>query len=239
MCGSLNTPNSQITELLDQSQLSGVQSGTIVTGTFTLNGQSNLSGKIDLSEGSDGVPVWTLNTNVPTPSGEKTPVGEGIWSVLDNGYIKLTGKLTTAKTLGLTNGTYTGTIKKVTFTPSDGNAVDYGGNLFFKVIENQVVGLAIPDPDASKLSDDFSTEPDAILGKVLTRSLIAYDKSRQATSVILNFIDSEHKIWSKNRKNEVSDHVGAMGYHFDSELYNITKAFESATVLDGSLYSKL
>jgi len=228
MCGS---PNSQITELLDISQLSGVQSGTIVTGTFTLNGQSNLSGKIDLSSGSDYVPVWAL-----TSSSTSTAVGEGIWSVLANGYIKLTGKLTTAKTLGLTNGTYTGTLTNVTFTPSDGNAVVYGGQLFFKVIENQVVGLAIPDPDASKLSDDFSTEPDAILGNVLTRSLIANDKAKKATLEILKYLDPEDKIWSRDRKNKVALQVGAMGYHIDSELYNITKAFESAIKLDGSLY---
>lgn len=220
-----------MTDITDRSQLSGVQSGTIVIGTFTLNGQSNLSGKIDLSSGSDNVPVWSLT------SSNSTAVGEGIWTVLDQGYIKFTGKLTTAKNLGLENKTYPGTLN-VTFTPSDGNAVVYGGKLFFKVIENQVVGLAIPQPNADKLSDDFSTDHEKLISKILTGSLVAYDQSKKATSDILNFIDSEHKIWSKDRKNEVACHVGDMGLHFDSELYHIRKAFENATKLDGSLYPK-
>jgi len=222
----------QITDFRDRSQLSGVQSGTIVTGTFTLNGQSNLSGKIDLSSGSDDVPVWTLTSSI------SSGVGEGIWTVLDQGYIKFTGKLTTAKNLGLENKTYPGTLN-VTFTPSDGNAVVYGGKLFFKVIEkNQVVGLAIPQPNADKLSDDFFTDPDELVSRTLTGSLVAYDQSKKATSDILNLLDPEDKVWSKNRKHEVTGDLGDIGLHLDSTFYHLKKAFEKATKFDGSSYPK-
>ena len=71
----------KITDFRDRSQLSGVQSGTTVSGTFNLNNQPNLSGKIVLSGGSNYAPVWTLTSSI------SDGVGEGIWSILDHGYI--------------------------------------------------------------------------------------------------------------------------------------------------------
>ena len=161
-------------------------------------------------------------------SSEITGVGEGLWRVLDNGYVKLTGKLTTAKNLGLENKTYPGTIN-VTFVSvkSTGTTtVDYEGKLFFKVIENQVVGLAIPEPNASKLSNEFYTDPDDLVSKTLTGSLVAYDQTRKAAKGILNFIDSEYKIWSKEKQDEVASSLGDIASNIDSTGHNFKKAVE-------------
>lgn len=72
----------------------------------------------------------------------------------------------------------------------------------------------------------------------MTGSLVAYDKTKKATADILNLLDPEDKVWSKDRKNEVAGDLGDIGLHFDSELYHIRKSFENATKLDGSLYPK-
>jgi hypothetical protein len=225
----------QILDSRDPSQLSGVQSGTNVTGTFTLNDKPDLQGKIDLSNGSDGVPVWSLNTKLSTPTGETVPVGEGIWTVLDNGYIKFTGKLIDAKKLGLKNGTYPGKIK-ATFTLIGGKSLVYGGKLFFKVIENQVVGLTIPEPNASKLSDDFSTDADILFHKIFTGALIADDKARKATSDLFNFFDADKKIWSKEKQDEVIRNVGDIAGFIESLLFVVPKTLGIAAELDGSSY---
>lgn len=209
--------------ITDSEQLSGVQSGTIVTGTFYLNGELNLLGKIDLSSGSDDVPVWSLT------SSESTAVGEGLWRVLDNGYVKLTGKLTTAKNLGLENKTYSGTIN-ATFTSNNGTSmpVTYGGKLFFKVIENQVVGLAIPKPNSDLLSDKFQVDTDSLIGCYLTSSLVEYDKFRNAASDLLSMLDSEDKLWSKETKTRVSHSVGNFAGGIDYSKYHFSKALMGA-----------
>ena len=226
----MNSSSEFLTDIRDLSQLSGVQSGNSVTGIFTLNGQSNLLGKIDLSSGSDFVPVWSL-TPKSTPTGETVGVGEGIWTVLDNGYIKFTGKLTTAKELGLENKTYSGTIN-ATFTSNNGNSmpvtVTYGGKLFFKVIENQVVALAIPKPVSDKLSSNFTLDPDGIVGKIIPEAWLSYDKINLAISDILNRVDPENKIWSSEIKKSVSGNFGNVGCALENIRFNIATGLTQA-----------
>ena len=220
-----------LTDISDRSQLSGVQSDTSVTGTFYLNDKPDLQGKIDLSSGSDGVPVWTLTPTSSTTPGEKVPVGEGLWTVLDQGYIKFTGKLTTAKNLGLENKTYSGTIN-ATFTSNNGNSmpetVTYGGKLFFKVIENQVVALAIPKPNSDLLSDKFQVDPEFLIGCHLSSSLVEYDKFRNAASDLLSMLDSEDKLWSRETKSRVSHSVGNFAGGINHAKYHISKALMRA-----------
>lgn len=219
--------NGILAGITDSDQLSGVQTGTSVTGTFTLNDQPNLLGKIDLSSGSDNVPVWSLTSSLKS---EKTAVGEGLWRVLDNGYVKLTGKLTTAQDLGLENKTYPGTIN-VTFVSvkSTGTTtVVYRGKLFFKVIENQVIGLAIPKPVSDKLSSKFFIDADEIVGKIDPQSWLTYDRINLATSNILNLIDPEDKIWPSDIKLSVSNYFGNVGCALNNIKSNIDKALTQA-----------
>lgn len=222
--------NGTLAGITDSDQLSGVQSGTNVTGTFTLDGEPNLSGKIDLSSGSDNVPVWQILSSLKS---EKTAVGEGLWRVLDNGYVKLTGKLTTAQDLGLENKTYPGKIN-VTFVSvkSTGTTtVVYGGKLFFKVIENQVIGLAIPKPVSDKLSSNFSIDIDEIVGKINSESWLTYDRINLATSNILNLIDPGNKIWSQGTKLSVANNFGNIGCALENIKSNIDKGLSQALTI--------
>jgi hypothetical protein len=213
--------------ITDSEQLSGVQSGTSVTGTFTLKGEPNLSGKIDLSSGSDFVPVWSLLSSL---SSESTAVGEGLWRVLDNGYVKLTGKLITAKNLGLENKTYPGTLN-ATFTPNGGTAVVYEFLLFFKVIENQVIGLAIPKPVSDKLSPGFAIDTDEMVSSITPDSLVTYDRIKLAISDILNIVDPGNKIWSTDTKLGVSKNVGKVGCALDNIKSYIAQGLTQALTI--------
>jgi len=66
--------------------------------------------------------------------------------------------------------------------------------------------------------------------------LVAHDQTKKAASSILNFIDSEYKIWSKEKQDEVASNLGDIAYNIDSIGRNFKKAGENAFNLDGSSF---
>lgn len=221
----------QITKFRDPKQLSGVKIDTTVAGTFALNDEPKLSCKVFKPAGLD-LPGWTITSD------KNDLIGEGYWTVLDHGYIKFTGKLD-AKKAGLEDAIiFPGTLN-IKFSPMEGPSVIYHGRLYFKIIQDQVVGLSIPVPNADRLSENYSTDADALFGKILTGSIVANDKAKIATLEILNLLDPDHKLWSCQKKDEVTNDFGDIAGSIESILFLFPHSINQALAFDGSSFKKV
>jgi len=179
MKGSL----AQIMKVTDVSQTSGVESGTTVTGTFSIaNSDVDLSGSIDLD--TAGNATWSFNNKE----------GNGTWTLLPSGYILFLGSLNTQESLQLTNSIYYGTLS-VSVIQSNNNTIEDNGILFFKVINNEVIGLAVSFVEGT-FSNDFSITATKLINKIRPGSLVSFDSAKKLTKSTLELLDQDTQWWS-------------------------------------------
>ena len=218
MKGSL----AQIMKFTDVSQTSGLESGTTVTGTFSIsNSDVDLSGSIDLD--TAGNATWSFNNNK----------GSGTWTVLPSGYILFLGSLNTRESPQLTNSIYYGTLS-VSVIQSN-KAIADNGILFFQVINNEVIGLAVSFVEGT-FSNDFAITAIKLINKIRPDSLVSFDSAKKLTKSTLEFLDQDTQWWSKRTQLEVAENVGDASLFLDNLGKTLENIFKAALTFDGKKF---
>lgn len=206
----------ELTDIYDANTQSGVKLNTTASGGFTIDAV-NITGILGLDK--NDMAKWSLTS---TSTSTSNIVGNGIWYIIPEGYLRLNGTIYGIK------GKFRGKICCSFSTDAD-NTIHYSGTLFLRIRDNGVTeGVVIPSPVSDKLSGDFSTDVDDMISKIPPTAWSVSDATSNLVFNVLNALDSKNSVWSTNKKKGVALAAGEAAKGADVFRFNLTSALQQA-----------